>query len=329
MNTSSLINDRLTAALTGNDPWTAYRTLTDILGKDRKCTEAQQARKAVLENPFTQKLMSSLSPWYRDSITRHNNPEIPIHILKLLAELGIHSSDEGMKEIIDAVELHTEQGLYASRQTLPKKSFKPPSAHAQEWHALPCDSPVIASALWQMGCKSPLLKAATEQTAKLWKNDTPWFCHFFFVEGQFKHHNAACPMAGLMALDLFSRTPYKNDDELIQRCFHPIVYHKDLGKSLYYFGRSKKFWTFKFPFVWYNALYLADVLTRYPALHDTPLVKELVDWVTENRAEDGTWKPTSVFRPYKDLDFGQKKQPSLWITYLCLRILKQRYGTLR
>ena len=164
------------------------------------------------------------------------------------------------------------------------------------------------------------------KSAARWLGGEHWFCHFFFVENQFKAHDAACPMAGLMALDLFSRTGHTQNETLIERCFHPLEYHKNLGKNLYFFGRSKKFWTFKFPFVWYNALYLTDVLTRFPQLHNTPVVNELIDWVLAGRTQDGTWKATSVFKPFKDLDFGQKRNPSAWITYLCLRILKQRFG---
>ncbi|MDA3850385.1 MAG: hypothetical protein PF447_03855 [Spirochaetaceae bacterium] len=46
------------------------------------------------------------------------------------------------------------------------------------------------------------------------------------------------------------------NEGLIRRAIEPLIYHRELGKSLYYFGRSKKFWTFKYPFVWYNALYI-------------------------------------------------------------------------
>ena len=325
MTVDSFTSDELLSTLLHADPWTAYRTRTDILQEPGNCREVTEARNAVVENPFVKELIKSLDPWFPQSITRHNSPLIPPHVLKLIADLGVRSDDAGMDTVIAQIEGHLDHNLHATRQTLPEKSFRPPSKTAEEWHALPCDSPEIASALHQMGHDSPILHKATGEIAARWLSEEHWFCHFFFVEKQFKAHNAACPMAGLMALDLFSRTSFAEDSALVERCFHPIAFHKDLGKSLYYFGRSKKFWTFKFPFVWYNALYLADVLTRFPQLHSTPAVEELMDWIRGSRAEDGTWKATSVFKPYKDIDFGQKKNPSAWITYLCLRILKQRY----
>ena len=84
-------------------------------------------------------------------------------------------------------------------------------------------------------------------------------------------------MAGLMALQVFSRIPELKESEFARNACAPIKFHKDSGKSLYYFGRSKKFWTLKYPFVWYNALYLAGVLTRFESLKNYELVKELIE----------------------------------------------------
>jgi len=95
-----------------------------------------------------------------------------------------------------------------------------------------------------------------------------------------------------------------------------LKYHKQLGKSLYYFGRSKQFWTFKYPFVWYNALYLSDVLSRFLFIKKSPLLKDCVDWIVDAQDEYGRFKPASIYMPYLGWDFGNKKQPSPWITFL-------------
>ena len=41
--------------------------------------------------------------------------------------------------------------------------------------------------------------------------------------------------------------------------------------------QAKRFWTLKYPFVWYNAYYLAEVLTRFESLKNYELVKELIE----------------------------------------------------
>ena len=91
-------------------------------------------------------------------------------------------------------------------------------------------------------------------------------------------------------------------------------------------GRSKRFWRLKYPFVWYNALYVADVLSRFTHLKDEILLREMVEWILESQDENGRFAPTSMFLHYKDWDFSNKKEPSPWITYLCCRILKRYYS---
>jgi hypothetical protein len=50
---------------------------------------------------------------------------------------------------------------------------------------------------------------------------------------------------------------------------------------------AERFRTLKHPFVWYDALSLADVLTRFESLRDDPLVRELVDGIERAQDERG------------------------------------------
>ena len=133
-------------------------------------------------------------------------------------------------------------------------------------------------------------------------------------------------MAGLMALEVFSQIPELKESEYAKNAFEPIQFHKDYGKSIYYFGRSKKFWTLKYPFVWYNALYMAEVLTRFDFLKTNPIVKELIEWIEASAEKDGRYKPTSMFLSYKGWDFANKKEASPWITYLSYNVLNRYYN---
>lgn len=235
-----------------------------------------------------------------------------------------------MRKLMEKAAGCLENGLFAVRQTLPDKGegFGKADPHAHEWHALPCDSPLISYALLLTGFQDDRLKKSIELIKNYWVTKQGWFCHFFFVEGIFKKHKIGCPMAGLMALRVFSGIPQLIESDYARNAFAPLKFHKDSGKSLYYFGRSKKFWTLKYPFVWYNGLYLADVLTRFDFLRKEPLVRELVAWIEASQDENGRFWPTSMFMAYKGWDFADKKEPSPWITFLCCRILKRWYEKL-
>lgn len=115
-------------------------------------------------------------------------------------------------------------------------------------------------------------------------------------------------------------------EQLLKNALEPLIYHKDYGKSMYYFGRSKRFWSFKYPYIWYNALYIGDVLSRFEAFKDEPVLKDVVSWIIESQDDEGKFVPTSMFRPYKEWDFANKKEPSPWMTFLSYRILKRYYS---
>ncbi len=133
-------------------------------------------------------------------------------------------------------------------------------------------------------------------------------------------------MAGLMALEVFSQIPELKESNYSINAYEPIRFHREYGKTMYYFGRSKKFWTLKYPFMWYNALYLAEILSRFDFLKDDELLKEIIEWIESLQDEAGRFKPTSMFMPYKGWDFANKKEPSPWMTYLCCNILKRYYS---
>jgi hypothetical protein len=311
-----------------SNPWTKYKTLTDLLDMPPSSTEAKDAKNELRKDPQVKALIAEASHWFSQCITRHNDAKICYYKLMMLAEFGLNINDKGIKEIVTKATQHLEDDLFAVRQVLPEKGkgFSKPDLTVDEWHALPCDSPIITYSLLLLGLNNSVVKKSIERLRDKWETEQGWFCHFFFVESQFRKLQVGCQMAGLMALEVFSQIPDLKESKYAQNAFAPLRFHWEYGKSLYYFGRSKKFWTLKYPFVWYNALYLADVLTRFKFLKGNELVTELIEWMEKSQDENGRFKPDSMFMAYKGWDFANKKEPSPWITFLCCRILRRWYG---
>jgi hypothetical protein len=71
---------------------------------------------------------------------------------------------------------------------------------------------------------------------------------------------------------------------------------------------QKKSWTFKYPFVWYNAFYLADVLTRFDFLKEDEVVKELMTWIINSQDKQGRFNPTSIFMELQTLGFFRQER---------------------
>ena len=314
-----------------SNPWTRYRTLTDLLEIPVSDPETVKVKAELLQHNKILGLAEEVKDWISIAPTRNNDSKISYFKLRMLADFGLKHSDLDLSVTIEKATEHVIDDMFAIRGELPEKlqkgkKYEKPDLYADVWHVSPCNSPAITAALLGLGVQSERLDSAITALKYRWMDQIGWFCHFFFVESQHKKLQVGCPVAGLMALDVFSRVPGLKDAEQASQAFEPIRFHKDFGKTLYHFGRSKKFWTFKYPFVWYNALYLADVLTRFDFLKDEEILIELVDWIIKSQDDQGRFTPTSIFMEYKNWDFSNKKEPSPWITYLCCRVLKQYYG---
>lgn len=312
--------------LLDSDPWTRYKVITDLLDRSPDCGAAIQAKKELFQHELIQKLINETGEWFPAAIGRHNDAKLTHYKLRMLADFGININDPGIEKIINTVISHEESGMYAIRQQLPEKSYIKADPKADEWHAQPCDSPLITYCLKEMGWEDKKLDRNIKLIRDKWNNTEGWFCFFFFVEGQYKKLKIGCPMAGMMALEVFSTIAELKESIYAQNAFAPLKFHYEHRKSVYYFGRSKKFWTTKYPFIWYNALYMADVLSHFDFCKNEPMVIELIEWIINQQDEQGRYTPTSMFQAYKGWDFSNKKEPSPWITYLCCRILKRYFG---
>lgn len=325
------LNNNTLDWLLDSNPWTKYKSLTDLLGYDKTDEKVIATKNELLNHENIVALAKSIEDWQTASATRNNDPKIVYFALKALAEFGLEASDLSIQNTIEKASVHIIDNMFGVRGQTPERpkkgeKYEKPDLSADVWHTSPCNSPVITAALLELGVRNELVMNSVEALKNKWIDEKGWFCHFFFVESQFKKLQIGCPIAGLQALDIFSKIPELKDSEHARNAFEPIRFHKEYGKTLYYFGRSKKFWTLKYPFVWYNALYLADVLTRFDFLKEEPVVKELIEWILQSQDKEGKFKATSVFLNYKGWDFADKKEASPWISFLCYRILKQYFG---
>lgn len=315
--------------LLDSNAWTRYRTLTDLLELPSDSPKVCKAGAELRADAKVKNHIASASQWYPDRYTRHNDPKISHYQLRMLIDFGLTVEDKEIEAIVKQAVAHRENGLFAMKQELPTTGKAQPSSSSaeEEYHALPCDSPFITYTLLYAGARTPDVTHSVKLIKEHWDSCQGWFCHFPFVNSMFKKVQMGCPMAGLMALEVFSLFPELKESIYARNAYEPIRFHREYGKTLYYFGRSKKFWTLKYPYVWYNALYMADVLTRFEFLRDEELLKELIVWIENSQDGEGRFTPTSMFRMYKGWDFANKKTPSPWITYLCCSILKRYYST--
>ena len=89
------------------------------------------------------------------------------------------------------------------------------------------------------------------------------------------------------------------------------------------FGHGKNFRLPRAPFFWYNIGTILDSCRHYPELVKTTAFKELVAVSLLEFTPKGKFVPKTVYRYFSEYSFGQKKEPSPWMTLFLSRIYKQ------
>jgi len=81
----------------------------------------------------------------------------------------------------------------------------------------------------------------------------------------------------------------------------------------------------KYPFTDYKILKFLDVLSQFEYAKQKVQETEMVNLLLSKGDDKWRFTPESIHKVWSNFDFGQKKEPSRWITFLALRILKRIY----
>jgi len=74
--------------------------------------------------------------------------------------------------------------------------------------------------------------------------------------------------------------------------------------------------------MWYDILSVASVLSKFDYSKSDKRFLEMLTIIGNKQDENGLFTPESVFQKFKGWDFGQKKTPSPYLTYLYLNLQK-------
>jgi hypothetical protein len=77
----------------------------------------------------------------------------------------------------------------------------------------------------------------------------------------------------------------------------------------------------KAPLFWYDIVNVLDTLSRFDWLKNDERFKGMIEVVKSKADCEGKYTPESEWKAWRDWDFGQKKQPSRWLTLVILKFL--------
>lgn len=315
--------------LEADEPWTRTRTLVDLLGRPEDDHEVRAARSEMLAHPQIQTLVDEVVSWPGYALKRHNDANHPIHRLSTLADLGLSADDADAAPGIQAVLAHqSQEGAFQSLLNIPTRFG---GTGEDRWSWMGCDAPVLLYALLAMGCgEDPRVQEAVDQLVGL-VEDNGWRCASSPDLGGFRGPGRKadpCPVATVYALKALAQVPEQIDSAACRAGAQMLLTHweQQSERKIYLFGIGTDFRKLKYPFIWYDILHVAEVLSRFPFAHTDPRFQQMVSAITSQADDDGRYRATSVYRAWQGWSFADKRKASPWLTFLVWRILKRLEG---
>jgi len=309
-----------------DEPWTRYRTLVDLLDRQENDPEVQAARAGMLAHPQVQELIAEVATWPGRPLKRHNDASHPIYALSTLADFGIRADNSLMAAGIDAVMAHqAPEGPFQTLVNIPQ-AFG--GTGEDTWTWILCDAPTLLYSLAAMGlADDPRVRRAAGHLAEL-VDDNGWRCVAAPELGKFRgpgRKSDPCPIVNVYALRALAQVPGMLDRPATRTAAEMLLWHWEHQgeRKIYMFGIGTDFRKLKYPFVWYNALHVVEVLSRFPFVRADSRFREMVNTLTAQVDEQGRYTASSMYRAWKGWSFADKKNPSPWLTLLVLRVRRR------
>lgn len=312
--------------LLNSDPYVEFATRVNILKEGK--SKLEELKNKVLSDVRIKRYLSDVADFNGMLVTNHKNPELPIHKLLFLLEIGL---DEHVAEIHIALNKilsnKSEDGIYKCMTNVPVH-FGGTGKDTLAWCL--CDAPLMLYALIKAGLAyDEHVKAGVDYIVGL-KRQNGFPCAVSKELGKFRgpgRKDDCCPYATLISLKLLSLIPDYKDSVIAKTTIDALLYlwenSRDQHPYIFYMGND--FRKLKAPNIWYDIVNVADCLSHFEYARKDKRFHEMLDIIESKANSDFQFTPESVYLKCKDWDFGQKKEPSLWLTYLCLNIL-QRCG---
>lgn len=312
--------------LDSNEPWTRYRTLTDLLDRLPDDPDILSSRSEMLTHPMVKDLISVSATWPGYALKRHNDANHTIYKFSTLADFGVQASDPGLTPGIDAIMNHQSgEGAYQTVVHIPK-AFG--GSGEDLWTWVLCDTPTLLYTLLAMGLgHHSQVQIAVQHLAGL-VDDNGWRCVASPELGKFKgpgRRSDPCPIATLCALKALSLVPEYQDSHETRVGTELLLNHwkKKFDHKLFLFGTGTDFRKLKYPYIWYDILHVVEVLSRFPYLYEDKRFQEMAKTITDQADENRRYTANSMYMTWKGWSFANKKEPSPWLSFLVLRILKR------
>ena len=308
--------------LENSESWLLYATRINLLNEKKE--DLKELRQQALSEPKIKSYLNEITDFHSILVSNHKNPELPIHKLLFLLGIGLDTDVPEIQKAVEKIMVHKDKnGVYQSLTNIPKH-FGGSGEDTFGWCL--CDAPLLLYALLKAGIEyENHIRQGVEYLLSFYK-DQGFPCSVSKELGKFRgpgRKDDCCPYATLIMLKLLSCIPEYNNSKISKEMVMIMLslWENSLDKHPYMFYMGNDFRKLKAPAIWYDIVSVADVLSRFDFVRSDSRFNEMISLIKDKQDENGLFTPEAVYQKCKNWDFGQKKQPSPYLTYLCNQIL--------
>jgi len=316
------MNESFITWLLSGDPWVEYRTRVDLLGQPVDDERVKDAYRATVAHPQIHALIEELAAWPGSVLKSHKKAGHFLHKLVFLADIGLTADSPGIEKIAHQIMAHqSPEGLY---QVLVNISPRYGGTGEDQFAWMLCDAPLVAYALVKFGFKAEV-QNSLQYLLDLQK-ENGWHCEVAPELGKFRGPGRKadpCPYANLVTLQLLTQFPETHAGPAVKTGLDTMLSLWDARKERrpYLFAMGSDFAKLKAPLLWYDILHVTDILSQFPQVLEDKRLQEMAALVRAKADDEGKFTAESVWMDWKQWEFGQKKVPSRWISFLAQRML--------
>ena len=314
--------DAVSFILENGDTWLQYATRVNILNESNG--NLTELRQQVVSDPPIRTYLNDITDFHGVLVSNHKNPDLPIHKLLFLLDIGLDTDVPEIQSAVEKIMEHKDDsGVYQSLTNIPKH-FGGSGEDTFGWCL--CDAPLLLFALLKAGINyGQHIKQGVDYLAGFYK-ESGFPCTVSQELGKFRgpgRKDDPCPYASLIMLKLLSAIPEYRETEIAVNTAKGLLslWRDSLERHPYMFFMGTDFRKLKAPAMWYDIVSVVDVLSHFDFLKSDARFLEMVAMIKSKQDSNGLFTPEAVYQKFKGWDFGQKKIPSPYLTYLCHRIL--------
>jgi hypothetical protein len=313
------MNQEITNWLLEGEPWVRYRTLRDILSKGKNNPEVTVVKRAINHHPSIKQLFNKQHRdgyWgtSRDIYTWWPKRDTTFWVIGVLADFGFTKVD---KKASRAAE-------YVLSTQLPCGGFgcAPPPVPYD------CFTGILTESLAKLGYAEDVrLQKAYKWLIQRQRHDGGFWCKNTGLPGKPREFEPSCAFATLCVVSAVAQKSGLKNSKIAKKGVEFLLACWDNRGKIKYAGHDSqigKGWEkLKYPFTDYRILKYLDTLSEFEFIKNDRRIHTMLEMLTSKQNRHGRLYAESIHNVWSNFDFGQKEQPSRWITFLVKRIEKR------